>query len=379
MALNINKPFVFGTYVGTENFIGREKEITRLEANFTHGVNTILMSPRRWGKTSLVKRVAENVTSDNIRVVYIDIFSCRDEYDFYNKFAVSLLKQTSGKFEEWKHTVTDFITRLTPKISYAFTPMDEVAVSLGITPKTHQPEEILELPQIIAEKIGKHIVVCIDEFQQVGEFSDSLTVQKRMRSVWQYQKNVSYCLFGSKRHMMENLFLKSSYPFYKFGDIIPIPMIPTETWMPYIQRGFATEGKSISEEYVAKLCKRVRNHSSYVQQYAWLTLVNTTNNVTDDILDISYQDLIDENSSLFTEQTSSLTTYQINLLRAILNGNHSELGTSAIREEYNLGSYSNISRVTKALTEKELIHKELQGLFITDPVLESWLYQTIMS
>ena len=69
-----------------------------------------------------------------------------------------------------------------------------------------EPEEILNLPQRLAEKRGKHILICIDEFQQIGEFADSLTMQKRMRGVWQCQQNVSYCLFGSKKHMLENIF-----------------------------------------------------------------------------------------------------------------------------------------------------------------------------
>jgi len=82
----------------------------------------------------------------------------------------------------------------------------EYSFSLGITPKEYLPEEILSLPEILANHIGKHIVVCIDEFQQIGEWPDSIYVQKRMRGVWQHQQHVSYCLFGSRQHMMTNIF-----------------------------------------------------------------------------------------------------------------------------------------------------------------------------
>ena len=98
----MEKSFVFGKPVDSDNFIGREVEGARLSANFRGGINTILMSPRRWGKTSLVNRVANEIASPNLKIVRMDIFSCRSEYDFYNMFAAEILKQTSSRLEEWK-------------------------------------------------------------------------------------------------------------------------------------------------------------------------------------------------------------------------------------------------------------------------------------
>jgi len=98
-------------------------------------------------------------------------------------------------------------------------PTMDFSVSLGITPKEYAPEQILNLAEIIAQKQGKRIVVCIDEFQQIGEFPDSVTVQKRLRGAWQLQQNASYCLFGSKKHLMTNMFQNKSMPFFQFGDV----------------------------------------------------------------------------------------------------------------------------------------------------------------
>ena len=93
------------------------------------------------------------------------------------------------------------------------------SLPLGITPKDYSPEEILNLPERIAKEQGVRLVVCIDEFQQIGEFTDSLTIQKRLRGVWQHHQNVSYCFFGSKKHLMENIFQSRRMPFYQFGEI----------------------------------------------------------------------------------------------------------------------------------------------------------------
>ena len=93
----MEKPFVFGVATSGDNFTDREKETQRLLLNFAHGVNTVLISPRRWGKTSLVKKVAQLSQDNKRKVVYIDIFSCRTENEFYRLFATSILKQTSSK------------------------------------------------------------------------------------------------------------------------------------------------------------------------------------------------------------------------------------------------------------------------------------------
>lgn len=372
-----NKPFMFGIPVEDSHFIGRQAEMERLSANFRYGINTILLSPRRWGKTSLVNKVAAMVHSKDIVVVTMDIFSCRNEYDFYNAFSEAVLKQTASKVEEWKDLAKGFIERLVPKISLSLDRQTEYGVSLGITPKTHQPEEVLSLPEVIASRKGCHIVVCIDEFQQVGEFPDSLSVQKRMRTVWQHQKNVSYCLYGSKMHMMTNLFQKKSYPFYKFGELLYLKNIPFESWLPYIQDGFAKQGKHISEQLVKQLCENVDYQSSYVQQLAYDTLLLTDDEVTDDILKTALNDLVDQNSIVYIEQTQSLTSYQLNFLRAVLAGQSTDFGKKDLREEYDYGSPSNVARLKNALTAKELIEPTAEGYIIGDPVLRLWLKRVL--
>ena len=111
-----NQSFVFGVSVSDYNFIGREDEIRQLRMNFEEGINTILISPRRWGKTSLVKRVCQEVDKERVITVFIDIFKCKTEYEFYNALIEAVLKQTASKAELWMENARDFIARLTPKI-----------------------------------------------------------------------------------------------------------------------------------------------------------------------------------------------------------------------------------------------------------------------
>ena len=374
----MKKSFIYGVSVSGENFTDRVEETRRLTMDFENGVNVILISPRRMGKTSLVKKVQSQVDNPNIRVVYMDIYDCRSEYDFYNKFATTILKETSGKMDLFLDNVKQFLTRLSPKISFSPDPNMDYSVSLGITPKNYAPEEILDLPERMASKMGIHIVVCIDEFQQVGEWTDSLTIQKRLRSVWQHQQNTSYCLFGSKKHLLTNLFQNRRMPFYHFGDTIYLKPISTDDWIPFICGKFAEKGKKISEEFVKQICTTVNNHSSYIQQLAWNVMVNTEQEVTDEIFQQAISELLAQSGPLFVQQIQGLTTYQMNLIRCLCQGIHKDFTSKGVLETYQLGSKSNISRLKKTLIEKEIIEEEGDIITLADPVFEIWFKKEYM-
>ncbi len=373
MVQGINRSFIYGVSVSGDNFTDRIKETRRLKMDFENGLNVVLISPRRMGKTSLVKKVQQVVDPSIVHTVYMDIYDCKSEYDFYNKFAESVLKQTSGRMEIFLEKTKKFLTRLTPKISFSPDPTAEYSVSLGITPKEYAPEEILQLPELVAQQIGKHIVVCIDEFQQVAEWSDTLQVQKRMRGVWQHQEHVSYCLFGSRQHMMNKLFQSKAMPFYQFGEPNYLQPIPTEDWIPFIQQKFTDKGLTISENHIRTICDTVQNQSSYVQQLAWNVMINTDTEVTEQTIQAGISDLLIQSTPLFMEQTGGLSSYQMNFLKAIAAGQHNQFTSVSVLQEYHLGSKSNVERIQNVLREKDYIVSTQDGFFLSDPIMELWL------
>ena len=374
----MEKAFVYGMSVGGDNFTDRIEETKRIKLDFENGINVILISPRRMGKTSLVKKVISEMNTPEIKVVYMDIYDCRCEYDFYNRFAETIMKSTGNQLEQVMENIKRFLVRVSPKLSFSPEPNSEFSVSLGITPKEYSPEEILELPERIAKEQGVRIVVCIDEFQQIGEFSDSLTVQKRLRGVWQHHQHVSYCFFGSKKHLMENIFQSRRMPFYQFGEMLHLKCIPTEYWVPFICSRFEKYGKKISEEYAARICHTVKNYSSYVQQLAWDVMAETDKEVNEESFTEGFNALLEQNSSLFIQQTEGLTTYQLNFIRLLCNGIHSGFNTQSVVEQYSLGSKSNVDRIKKCLIDRELITIEKEGVFLADCVFELWFKREMM-
>lgn len=373
-------PFVFGVRVEGDAFTDRREETERLKANFTYGVNTILISPRRMGKTSLVDKVCSLVESDDIRIARIDAFGCRSENDFINAFATAVVRATSNKWEEWMENAKMFLSRFVPKISFGQDPINDFSLSLEYNVNNQTTEEVLKLPELIAQSKGCRIVVCIDEFQQVGDFPDSLSFQKKLRGIWQLQSHVSYCLYGSKRHMMEQMFQDQSYPFYRFGDFFYLNKIGEEDWTEYICQRFNATGKHISENLARDICRITDRYSSYVQHLAWFVWLSTADSdeATEEDVQNGVNRLLDACEPLFIQQTEDLSAYQMNFLHALVNGVHTGFTQSSILNSYRLGTAANISRLKKAMMEKDLIMTTApKYLEMSDPILALWLKRRV--
>ena len=371
-------PFVFGVRVEGNTFTDRKEETNRLKMNFLYGVNTILISPRRMGKTSLVEKVCSLVESDTLKIAKIDAFGCRSENDFINAFATAVVRATSSRWEEWMENAKTFLSRFIPKISIGQDPLTDFSIALEYNRANTVTEDILQLPETIAKQKGIKIVICIDEFQQIADFPDSITFQKKLRSVWQLQSNVSYCLYGSKKHMMEKMFQSQSHPFYRFGDLFYLDKISETDWVEYICDRFRVTGKEISRELASEICIVTDRYSSYVQQLAWLVWLRTDKHATKEDVEFGIDRMLDACEPLFIQQTESLSAYQMNFLRALANGVHTGFTRSEILDTYQLGTAANISRLKKALTEKDLIMMTApKKLEISDPILALWLKRRV--
>lgn len=364
---------MYGAAVEPTFFTDREKESARLQLNFEHGINTIIISPRRWGKTSLVNKVAEQMRDNQqVRVVRMDAFSVRTQEDFYKMFATEIIRQTTTQIEEWMIDAKRFLSSLVPIVTMSSDPMSPVSLSLKSVTSDYG-EEVLTLPERVAQAKNIKIVVCIDEFQQIGELSNSVTFQKKLRSVWQHQHSVSYCLYGSKRHLLTDMFAKSSYPFYKFGDIMFLERIPIKYWQEYIQSHFEQTAKHIDASLIEDIYSFVDGNSSYIQQLCWLVWMRTTDIATEEILEDAKRDLLLQNHSLFLEQINSLSSYQLRFIRVLMAGKSQELNRKETIEDFELGSSANVATIKKALLKKELIDIEGKKVLFSDPIFIHWL------
>lgn len=373
-------PFVFGKIATDKNFTDREQETAILVEHFKSLINTIIIYPRRWGKSSLVNKASKlAMEQDNKLIIcHIDLFNVRDEEHFYSLLAQKVISATSSKWDETVDLIRKFFSRLSPKITIGTDPMNEVSVDFEMKDVVNNPDEVLDLAEKIAKMKGLKIVVCIDEFQNISEFSDPDYFQKKLRSHWQQHQNVSYCLYGSKRHIMLEVFTDSSKPFYKFGNLMFLNKIETPYLVSFFKERFADTKKKITEEACNLIVEFTDNHPYYAQQLAQLSWLRTKDICTEDIVREAHTSLVEQLSLLFATITENLTTQQLHYLKALLAGEKSISSTETMHR-YKISSPTSIARSKASLIKNDILDNKAGEISFQDPIYAYWLKTVFFS
>lgn len=373
-------PFVFGKIATDKNFTDREQETAILVEHFKSLINTIIISPRRWGKSSLVNKASKlALEQDNKLIIcHIDLFNVRDEEHFYSLLAQKVISATSSKWDETVDLIRRFFSRLSPKITIGTDPMNEVSVDFEMKDVVNNPDEVLDLAEKIAKMKGLKIVICIDEFQNISEFSDPDYFQKKLRSHWQQHQNVSYCLYGSKRHMMLEVFTDSSKPFYKFGNLMFLNKIETPYLVSFFKERFADTKKKITEEACNLIVEFTDNHPYYAQQLAQLSWLRAKDICTEDIVREAHTSLVEQLSLLFATITENLTTQQLHYLKALLAGEKSISSTETMHR-YKISSPTSIARSKASLIKNDILDNKAGEISFQDPIYAYWLKTVFFS
>lgn len=366
-------PFQFGTLATEDNFIDRVEDRKLLKQLLSSHINVMLISPRRWGKSSLVKKaMSELVVEDkNVRVCYIDAFSIGSEAEFYRTFASQVIACASSKMERWIEDAKKFLMGVVPQVVLNDQVTDFAAFDLKFVPQERDKMTILQLPEMLAKEKGIRIVVCIDEFQQLANLPEYSDMEGKMRSVWQQQQLTSYCLYGSKRNMMLNIFNNSNSPFYRFGQVIFMNKIAKEHWMPFIVSAFENTGKSISTGFVERICDIVACHSWYLQQLCYFIWSYTATEVTEEVFELGLKQVMNINTPMFQNDTESLSSTQIEMLKAIANGEQ-HFSSQAVKQIYSLGNPNTIVKNKRALQNKDIVEMQKNEFVFVDPIYQLW-------
>jgi uncharacterized protein len=374
--MSVKNPFVYGQVVTGHSFTNRTEEKARLSANLINGIHTIIISPRRWGKSSLVEEVFNKLSkSEEIKTVKLDLTAVLDEREFYTRYAKEVIKATSTKAEEVLGTIKFAFRSFRPEVS--FDPSD-VSFSLGFNFNDSDLEkgykDILDLPETIAKKKGIRILVALDEFQNIGSFPKPTLFQGRLRSVLQYHKNVSYCFYGSKKHMMEEIFHDKSAPFFQFGDIINFKKITTADFFPFLKKKFDSTGKPIDASEINTILNCVDNHPHYVQFIAYKTWESANGKVKPSDVSKSIVQVVDQFDSLLSEIFSDLSRHQKALLVGLVKSTEGKPYSQTFIRDYGLSSSANVSVVLKVLIKKDIVTQlEDNRVVFIDPIFRLWL------
>lgn len=368
-----DSPFIYGTIVSIQSFTNREAESAKLQSNLLNGINTTIISPRRWGKSSLVEKVITDINKKDkkTKTVIIDLFSVSSEEDFLEQFAREVIKASSSKWQEWMSSGKEFFKKLIPKLSIGIDPSTDFSLSFDWHELKKNSDEVLNLPETIAKKRGIKFIICLDEFQNLSSFNDYLFFEKKLRACWQRHKSVTYCLYGSKRHMMTDIFNNPSKPFYRFGDIMLLQKIETKKWVSFICKSFAATDKQIDENTAGIIPLVMKNHSWYVQQLAHYAWNVTHKRATTTEINTALKELINANTPLYQKETESISHTQLNLLKAVAK-DETQFTSTAVMNKHQLGTPRNVSKNKTVLINNDIIHEINNKFEFVDPAFELW-------
>jgi uncharacterized protein len=376
----IKNPFVYGQVVTGHSFTNRVEEKALLSANLSNGIHTIIISPRRWGKSSLVEEVFQKLAKDkDIKTVKLDLTAVLDEKEFYERYAKEVIKATNNKAEEVLETIKLAFRSFRPEVS--FDPSD-TTFSLGFNFKDSDLEkgfkDILDLPETIAKKKGIRVLVALDEFQNIANFHNPALFQGRLRSVLQYHKNVSYVFYGSKKHMMEEIFHDKSAPFYQFGDILNFKKIHSTDFIPFLKKKFEATNRPIEQAEIETILASVDNHPHYVQLIAYKTWENANGKVKPTDVRSALNQVVGQYDSLLSELFADLSRHQKALLVGMVKSSESKPYSAQFIKDNGLGSSANVAAVIKVLVKRDIIAQLEDNKFVfVDPVFRLWLLSKV--
>ena len=350
----MKNPFKYGELIQDAGFCNRQTEIKRIHQAFNDAQSLILISPRRWGKSSLID-VAIARHKPKLKVAKIDCFGITSEEQFIETYLKAILKASHTRLQDFTETAKKFISSVIPYLSFSIGDNDEVKVSIQLKGNPIDVDAVLDLPQKIAKERGIRLIVGVDEFQKISEWPTGKATLEKLRSRWQRHHEVGYCLYGSKRHLMANLFSDSSQPFYKFGETIFLNKIEREEWVPFLIDQFKSTGKAISRELAGTIVDRTGRHSYYVQYFARLCWNEAEGAVKFQHVENAWANLLNDQLPLFRQTAEHLTTYQVNYIKAFCAG-EKQFSSQRVLRDYDLGSPGNIKRIEKTLEDQEIMN-----------------------
>jgi len=379
----MENPFYYGQEVGEKYFTDREQEIKDLLSDLKRGQNVIIFSPRRYGKTSLLKRVFSILEKQGILLFYIDLYAATTKRKFIDIYARAVANGTRGKIQAVIDNLKIILPKLIPKVVIRSEGTTDFEFDYGRKIESLTPilDDLYESIEKYAKAKKKRAVVAFDEFQEILNLEDE-EVERTMRSAIQAHKNTTYVFMGSKRHLIEKLFEDSNRPFYKSGRLFPLQKISRDNFALFVKEKFLKSSINLTKKIIDQILDISECHPFYTQMLCsviWDRFLSKKNIVGEDVVRAT-EELIAREAGIYFNIWDGLVAKQKLFLEALASEDGSEnIFSQDFYRKYELGTPSNVQKIVKSLIKKGLIEKENGSLIISDIFFKQWILKTIIS
>ena len=374
----IDNPFVTNGYAGPEYFCDRVEDTALLTDLLTNGNNVALMSPRRVGKTDLIKHCfqQENV-KDEYYCFLIDIYATNSLHDFVNMFGKSILEALKPKGRRVWEGFLNALLSVRSEISFDINGNPTWGLGVGnMTP----PQTTLDEIFAYLRTADKHCLVAIDEFQQVLYYSDNRNIEASLRTQIQQCPNANFIFAGSQRHLMSEMFLSPSRPFYQ--SVVPMSLFPIELdrYWAFAEPQFAKNGnRKITYETVEMVYHRFEGITANVQRIMNMLYMLTPKGECcgKGMIDRAIDTYLRLSSEYYAELLRQMPEKQRNVFLAIgAEGKVKNISGGKFVHKYHLPSPSSVVSATRGLLEKDFITQTDNVYYVYDRFFQLWLEKT---
>lgn len=367
----LENPFVYKGYDGPAYFCDREKETENLISALKNGRNITLLSPRKIGKTGLIKHVFNRISSTekDAICIYVDIFSTQNLHDFVQVLGAAIVDEALRREKSLMSKVLDAFKAWRPVVTVdVLTGMPSLSLNIDSTSDEYTLKSIFDY----LKSSKKKVYVAIDEFQQVAYYPE-IGTEALLRSHVQFS-NAGFIFSGSRQHLMAEMFNSPQRPFYQSTEFMNLQPIPEDAYYEFASRFFEAKKGSLSQEVFHDIYQRFDGYTWYIQLmmnrlYEGNKRITELHQATDAIIAV-LATLTPQYEMLMT----FLTSNQVNLLKAIAKeGKVEQPQSNEFVKRNDLPGPSSVKAALDVLVDKELVYTQPDGYIIYDRLLNLWL------
>lgn len=369
---------MYSKYVTGKGNIGRKTEARAIANLLGQGENIVIYEAPKTGKTSLVQQAFFNMKSSGADFVSagVSLLNVRTLRDLATRLGSEVLHAAYGSPQDY----TPIVEALLPSTHFVFDPQRYAdcgeILSLNWELDQNDLKAALSLPYRAARKCGRKIYVLLDEFQNIMLTEDGDRACRLMEEVFREldaedKAAASYIFTGSKVNAMHEIFGTKKY-FFRQAERVKIGEIDTREIIDHVIRGLLASGKVIDRDLLLGVCKLFRNNICYINHFSAICDSLTKGYIMEPILNEALSTIVSIHEPRFIATMEDLTTFQVSLLRAVLDG-QTKFTSSDVIEQYALNSSANVRRLKDALCKKEIITFSDNGVpSVIDPLFEYW-------
>ncbi|MEM6777298.1 MAG: ATP-binding protein [Planctomycetota bacterium] len=369
-------PFSYGGIVGNDAFCNRTKELADLTDMMKSAGRSFVYAERRMGKTSLILRALGKLPKKQFVKVYVDLWPTDGSAAFSQATANAVSSAAESTSKRLLELAKSLFGRLRPSVS--LDDSGQPKIDFGIDGRAVSKTDLVEVlaaPQKLADKTGKTVVMVFDEFQQVLDYEDDAT-ERQIRSSIQHHKNVAYVFLGSRKHLLQSMFLDESRPLYRSAMHYPIGPIETKHWRSFIAKRFQDADKPIDRQTIESLCERTGGHPFYTQHLCHVlwSMTETGDEVNKADLNTAVAELLRRESHAYVNLWEAMTKNEQRFLRGFAECDEPpQPFSSDFTRRFGLRSASNAQRAAQSLETGDIIEREESSFVIVDRFFRLWI------